>query len=126
MAWMLWRGVKILKRKQHIFGYSTYSRQSWTAIQKNAISCGHDPTSSRKKKAPLDVFRAAYVSKQTYKPIAQEMQKKRIDLLFDGSVVRQAFVVNVEHAHWAKFALRLPSVINAKSSLVASRTPAAR
>ncbi len=53
------------------------------------------------KKTPLDAFVAAYVSKQTYKPIAQEMQKKRIALLFDGPFVRKDFAMHAKHPHWS-------------------------
>ncbi len=43
----------------------------------------------------LEVFRRAYVSKQTYKPIGVESYKKRVALLFDGSDLRSDFPTNL-------------------------------
>lgn len=54
------------------------------------------------KKSTLDAFRLACVSKQTYKPIAQKTQKKRIELLFDGAKVRLDFYTRPVLPHWSQ------------------------
>jgi hypothetical protein len=43
----------------------------------------------------LKIFLDAYVSKQTYKPIAVESYKKRVAFLFDGSAPRTDFPKNL-------------------------------
>ena len=52
--------------------------------------------------APLDRFCAAYVSKQTYKSICQDVLKARTDLLFDGTSVRDDFSSKFTPSHWSK------------------------
>jgi hypothetical protein len=49
----------------------------------------------------LDTFLSAFVSKQTYKPVYQEIYKERVGLLFDGDAVRPDFHHKSELPHWA-------------------------
>ncbi len=102
------RGVEALNLCEELICKTTYFWMFYvfkSVLDDHPIE--HDFLRSRsnvyvQKKNALDAFVSAYVSKQTYKPIAQEMQKKRIALLFDGSSVRQDFAVNPKYPHWTQ------------------------
>jgi hypothetical protein len=50
----------------------------------------------------MDTFLSAFVSKQTYKPVYQDIYKERVDLLFDGSAVRTDFYRKPDLPHWTQ------------------------
>jgi hypothetical protein len=50
----------------------------------------------------LDEFRRAYVSKQTYKPEAEDIYKGRVELMFDGDTVRHDFHDRLLKLHWTQ------------------------
>lgn len=53
-------------------------------------------------KAPLQRFLNSDVAKQTYKPIAREGYRIRVDLLFNGENISEKFPTNIMFPHWRK------------------------
>lgn len=91
------RGITALEKCENLIGKTTYF---WMFYIFKTVCNNHPSEYDYLKKlsnryvqhiSTLSLFRAAYVSKQTYKPIAQDVYKTRVDALFDGAGIRQDF-----------------------------------
>ena len=102
------RGIEALTKAENRIKKTTYFWMFYvfkTVLENHPVERNSLRSRSNnfvQKKSNMKDFRAAYVSKQTYKPLAEYTLKQRIGVLFDGAMVRKDFYEKPELPHWTK------------------------